>query len=69
MTESHRAPPAADKKLLRPESVAEVLDISQRTLRTWISTRKFPKPDLVMGEKLKFWRIETVEAWIEARAR
>jgi predicted DNA-binding transcriptional regulator AlpA len=40
----------------------------QRTIFRWISAGKFPKPDISLGGKIRYWRRETVEAWIEAQA-
>jgi predicted DNA-binding transcriptional regulator AlpA len=38
----------------------------ERTLHRWISSGGFPRPDLAIGGKVRYWRRETVEAWIEA---
>ncbi len=40
----------------------------ERTLHRWISTGAFPRPDIALGGKVRYWRIETVRAWIDARA-
>jgi predicted DNA-binding transcriptional regulator AlpA len=40
----------------------------ERTLHRWISSGQFPRPDIAIGGKVRYWRIETVRAWIEARA-
>lgn len=39
-----------------------------RTLFRWISAGKFPKPDIVFGAKVRYWKRETVEKWIEQNA-
>jgi hypothetical protein len=40
----------------------------ERTLHRWISGGMFPKPDIAMGGKVRWWKRETIEAWIAARA-
>jgi predicted DNA-binding transcriptional regulator AlpA len=37
-----------------------------RTLDRWISAGAFPRPDIAIGSKVRYWKRETVEAWIEA---
>jgi predicted DNA-binding transcriptional regulator AlpA len=44
------------------------LPLGERTIFRMISTGTFPKADLSMGSKLRMWKRETVEAWIEAQA-
>jgi len=39
--------------------------VGDRTLDRWISTGQFPKPDISMGGKVRWWKRETVEVWIE----
>jgi predicted DNA-binding transcriptional regulator AlpA len=39
-----------------------------RTLHRWISAGKFPRPDIALGGKIRYWKIGTVRAWIDARA-
>jgi hypothetical protein len=41
----------------------------ERTLDRWISSGQFPRPDISMGGKVRYWKRETVEAWIDAQAR
>ncbi len=36
----------------------------ERTLYRWISSGTFPRPDIAIGGKVRYWRRETVEAWI-----
>lgn len=43
------------------------LPLGERTIFRMISAGKFPKADLSMGSKLRMWKRETVEAWIEAQ--
>ncbi len=40
------------------------LPLAERTFWRWVSAGQFPKPDLVMGGKARFWKRETVECWI-----
>ena len=40
----------------------------ERTLDRWISSGQFPRPDIAIGGKVRYWRRETVEAWISAQA-
>ena len=40
----------------------------ERTLHRWISSGQFPRPDISIGGKVRYWKRETVEAWIEAQA-
>ncbi len=40
----------------------------ERTLDRWISAGAFPRPDIAMGGKVRYWKRETVEAWINAEA-
>jgi predicted DNA-binding transcriptional regulator AlpA len=60
-------PPAPRPILLRPRTLSRKLDVSTRTLRAWVADGRFPKPDIVEGRRLLFWKIETVIAWTERR--
>lgn len=40
----------------------------ERTLDRWISSGTFPRPDIAIGGKVRYWRRSTVEAWIGARS-
>jgi predicted DNA-binding transcriptional regulator AlpA len=40
----------------------------ERTLHRWISSGQFPRPDISIGGKVRYWKRETVEAWIAARS-
>ena len=51
-------------KLLRKH----FLPAGERTINRMVSEGKFPKHDIVMSNKAKFWLRETVEAWIADRA-
>jgi predicted DNA-binding transcriptional regulator AlpA len=39
----------------------------ERTLHRWISAGAFPKPDIAFGGKVRWWKRETIEAWITAQ--
>ena len=41
----------------------------ERTLDRWISSGLFPRPDISIGGKVRYWKRETVEAWIDAQMR
>lgn len=41
------------------------IPVGDRTLDRWISAGQFPKPDISMGGKVRFWKRESVEAWID----
>ncbi len=60
-----QAPPALlTSKLVR----LHFLPIAERTFWRWVSAGQFPKPDLAISGKAKFWKRETVETWIDAQA-
>lgn len=42
---------------------------SERTLDRWISSGTFPRPDIAIGGKMRYWKRETVEAWIATWAQ
>jgi predicted DNA-binding transcriptional regulator AlpA len=41
----------------------------ERTLDRWISSGQFPRADIAIGGKVRYWKRETVEAWINAQAQ
>jgi predicted DNA-binding transcriptional regulator AlpA len=53
-------PALLTKQLIR----RHYLPASERTLDRWVSSGAFPKPDIAMGGKVRYWRRETVENWI-----
>jgi excisionase family DNA binding protein len=57
---------AVCEQLLRPDDVARVLNIGKRTLERWLSSGRFPRPDIQVGPKICLWRPSTVQRWIEA---
>ena len=59
------APPALLTKTL---ILQFYLPAGGRTLDRWISAGTFPRPDISIGGKVRYWKRETVEAWIAAQA-
>lgn len=45
---------------------AERLGVTEGTLRTWISTRRYKLPFLKVGRLVKF-RDQDIDAWLETR--
>jgi predicted DNA-binding transcriptional regulator AlpA len=43
------------------------LPLGERTIFRMIAAGTFPRADLSMGGKLRLWKRETVEQWIESR--
>lgn len=43
--------------------------IAERTLHRWVSSGQFPRPEIAIGGKVRYWKRETVENWIDARAQ
>ncbi len=41
----------------------------ERTLHRWISAGTFPRADIALGGKVRYWKRETVEAWIDAQSQ
>ncbi|MBI3832813.1 MAG: helix-turn-helix domain-containing protein [Planctomycetes bacterium] len=52
----------------KPADVAAFLKVDPRTLRRLISSGAFPAADIVLTDKIKRWRQETIDRWIEAQA-
>jgi hypothetical protein len=38
-----------------------------RTIWRWISCARFPAPDIAVGAKTRYWKRESIEAWIAAQ--
>jgi predicted DNA-binding transcriptional regulator AlpA len=58
----------ACEPLLRPDDVARILNIGKRTFERWLSSGRFPRPDIKVGPKISLWKPATVRAWIEAES-
>jgi len=41
----------------------------ERTLDRWVSSGTFPRPDIAIGGKVRYWKRETVETWIESATK
>jgi predicted DNA-binding transcriptional regulator AlpA len=57
-------PELLTEKMIR----AHFLPIGARTLARWVSCGRFPKADLALGGKSRFWKKESVTAWIDAHS-
>lgn len=44
---------------------AHYLPLDARTIRRWVSAGTFPSADVIIGHKVRLWKRETVEKWIE----
>jgi hypothetical protein len=65
VAQDRQTPPALlTKALIR----RYYIPVGERTLDRWISSGTFPRPDIAIGGKVRYWRRETVEAWIDAQA-
>lgn len=42
--------------------------VGERTLDRWIASDRFPRADIAIGGKARFWKRETIEQWIGAQA-
>ena len=40
----------------------------ERTLHRWISSGQFPRPDIALGGKVRWWKRTTVENWIATQS-
>lgn len=62
--------PAELPELLTAAIIRErILPVGKRTFDRWVSSDKFPRADISMGGKVRLWRRETVERWIDETAR
>lgn len=44
------------------------LPISRRAFFSWVSSGRLPKADVSIGGKVRLWKRETIESWIESHA-
>ncbi len=66
VSQDRQAPPALlTKKLI----VKFFVPVGERTLDHWISAGTFPRPDIAIGGKTRFWRRETIQRWIDENAQ
>lgn len=47
----------------------QIIRIGQRTFWRWVASGTFPRPDISIGGKVRLWKRETVETWIDETAR
>lgn len=56
-------------ELLTQKLVREFfLPVGERTFFRMVSAGDFPPPDIAIGGKQRYWKRQTVQGWIEARA-
>lgn len=58
----------AEAVLLKPSTIAQRLEIGQRTLWRWVSSGIFPPPDFRQGAKVVRWKASTLNTWVESNA-
>lgn len=60
-----------DPTLIDEARVLEIVPVSERTLRRWVSAGRFPKPVRLGGDderhNRKAWLREEILAWVKAR--
>lgn len=62
------AVPLDPADLLTDAQVAQMLDVSPKTLATWRSTGRYALPFLRIGARIRYRR-QDVAAWLESRRR
>jgi predicted DNA-binding transcriptional regulator AlpA len=71
VTPRHRAPrpvPVTNDPLLDSRAVCGHLGgISLMTLWRFGKDRDFPPPDLRIGQRRRFWRLSSIDRWIESQ--
>lgn len=60
-------PTSAEAKWYDAKTLRKRLSVSLRTIRAWDAGGKLPTPTK-LGPKLKKWRVDEIEAWLEAGA-
>ena len=55
-----------DKKVVNLQEILTQLGVSKSTLYRLMEAGMFPKP-FKLGVRLNAWRVETIEAWLEAK--
>lgn len=56
--------PGSVMNYLSRERLAEMLDISTRTIDRRVDEGKLPPPDLYVGRQPR-WKLATIEAWLQ----
>lgn len=54
-------------QLLTAADVASFLGIHRRTVFRLINSGELPPPDVKVGRKLRRWRSDTIQEWLERR--
>ncbi len=62
--EMHAPDPATPDRLLRVKDVCDIVKCSDRALRRWVASGKFPPHDLKIGRNLR-WRESTVDRFVQ----
>jgi predicted DNA-binding transcriptional regulator AlpA len=52
--------------LTKPMILKQFLPCGHRTLFRWMASGVFPKPDISIGGKVRYWRKSTILAWIDS---
>jgi excisionase family DNA binding protein len=65
VTEITREPVTIPAMLTMKLIRTHYLPVDERTIYRWLSAGEFPKADICKGGKIRLWRRETVETWIE----
>ena len=53
---------------LNTKQVAEKLGLSENTIRCYVTTNRFPKPDAHLFKR-NLWKRETIENWLKQQIR
>ena len=54
-------------KPLNIKAVADFLSLSTDTIAKYLSNKKFPKPDYIIGgKKIRYWTQAAVNKWLES---
>lgn len=67
-TIANKTAPELPALLTKSLILSHFIPVGVRTLDRWIAAKEFPAAEIAKGAKLRFWRRETVENWIEANA-
>lgn len=68
LPEQGHTEPLNPADLLTDAQVAQLLDVSTKTLATWRSTGRYALPFLRIGARIRYRR-QDVAAWLESRRR
>ena len=63
ITDSSAIPHLLTKTLIRKH----FLPAGERTLDRWISNGLFPRADIALGGKVRYWKRETIVTWISSQ--